>query len=172
MGLAFDMLYTLKLKRATPWSILLGGIAGGMPVLAGRVLATGKIDLAGIMLALAVVCWIPTHIVTFAIKHARDYERAGVPVVPNKYGVAASRRLVAASTALAAILILTVSWILGLKGSYLIAIAILCGLLITGAMAALLVRQPLLDHLLFKAASFFMLISSILITLGVGPSRW
>jgi hypothetical protein len=39
-------------------------------------------------------------------------------------------------------------------------------------MAALLVRQPLLDHLLFKAASFFMLISSILITLGVGLSRW
>ena len=47
-GLFFDaVVYTAWLKRRTPYSILIGGLAGGMPVLAGRVLATGQIDIAG-----------------------------------------------------------------------------------------------------------------------------
>ena len=36
-GLFFDVLiYTIWLKRRTAWSIVWGGLAGGMPVLAGR----------------------------------------------------------------------------------------------------------------------------------------
>ena len=38
-GLFFDVvIYTIWLKRITPWSIVWGGISGGMPVLAGRAL--------------------------------------------------------------------------------------------------------------------------------------
>ena len=41
-GLFFDVVvYTAWLKRRTPYAILIGGLAGGMPVLAGRVLAIG-----------------------------------------------------------------------------------------------------------------------------------
>ncbi|MGB7095024.1 MAG: UbiA family prenyltransferase, partial [Anaerolineales bacterium] len=41
-GLFFDVvIYTIWLKRRTAWSIVWGGIAGAMPVLAGRALATG-----------------------------------------------------------------------------------------------------------------------------------
>ena len=48
-GLFFDVVvYTIWLKRRTAWSIVWGGIAGAMPVLAGRVLATGQIDWIGI----------------------------------------------------------------------------------------------------------------------------
>ena len=40
-GLFCDVVvYTLWLKRRTAWSIVWGGIAGGMPILAGRVLGT------------------------------------------------------------------------------------------------------------------------------------
>ena len=43
LGLAFDlMVYTVWLKRLTPLSIIFGGIVGGMPALAGRVLGLGK----------------------------------------------------------------------------------------------------------------------------------
>src|SRR5690606_38276665 len=43
-GLTFDvMVYTIWLKRRTPWSILWGGIAGGMPILAGRTLGAGPV---------------------------------------------------------------------------------------------------------------------------------
>ena len=40
--LADFVIYTLWLKRRSPWSIIFGGIAGGMPILAGRVLGTGQ----------------------------------------------------------------------------------------------------------------------------------
>jgi protoheme IX farnesyltransferase len=60
-GLFFDVVvYTSWLKRRTCWSIAWGGIAGGMPILAGRVLAVGHIDIAG--LAMAVLFWILPHL--------------------------------------------------------------------------------------------------------------
>ncbi|HET6845872.1 MAG TPA: UbiA family prenyltransferase, partial [Anaerolineales bacterium] len=41
-GWFFDVVvYSIWLKRRTCWSIVWGGVAGAMPVLAGRVLATG-----------------------------------------------------------------------------------------------------------------------------------
>ncbi|MGE5124399.1 MAG: protoheme IX farnesyltransferase, partial [Acidobacteriaceae bacterium] len=58
------LVYTLWLKRRSAWSILLGGIAGGMPILAGHTLAIGRLDTLGFLLALAVVMWIPSHNLT------------------------------------------------------------------------------------------------------------
>ena len=84
-------MYTVWLKRRTPYSIIIGGLAGGMPVLAGRVLATGQIDLVGVMLALGVLLWIPTHIMTFAMRHFDDYQAAHVPTFPAPYGFHATR---------------------------------------------------------------------------------
>ncbi len=53
-GIFFDVvIYTIWLKRRTPWSIVWGGLAGGMPVLAGRALGTGQIEWIGVALALA-----------------------------------------------------------------------------------------------------------------------
>ena len=69
-GLFFDVvIYTIWLKRRTPYSIIVGGLAGGMPALAGRTLGTGRVDLLGLLLALAVLLWIPTHIVTFGVRY-------------------------------------------------------------------------------------------------------
>ena len=51
-GLFFDLvIYTFWLTRRSPLSIIFGGLSGGMPILAGRVLATGVIDLSGILFA-------------------------------------------------------------------------------------------------------------------------
>ena len=82
-GLFFDVvIYTLWLKRRTPWSIVWGGISGGMPILAGRVLAVGRIEWIGVVLALAVLFWIPTHILTFSMRYREDYANAGIPTIP------------------------------------------------------------------------------------------
>jgi protoheme IX farnesyltransferase len=46
-GWFFDVVvYTLWLKRRTCWSIAWGGISGAMPILSGRVLAVGRMDLS------------------------------------------------------------------------------------------------------------------------------
>ena len=64
-GWFFDVIvYTVWLKRRTCWSILWGGISGAMPILSGRALAVGEIELVGILLALAILFWIPTHTLT------------------------------------------------------------------------------------------------------------
>jgi protoheme IX farnesyltransferase len=45
-GWFFDVIvYTVWLKRRTCWSILWGGISGAMPILSGRALAVGQIEL-------------------------------------------------------------------------------------------------------------------------------
>ena len=91
-GWFFDVvIYTLWLKRITCWSIVWGGISGAMPILAGRILATGSIDLAGILLASSILFWIPTHILTFSIKYQEDYAAAGIPTFPSRYGIAFTR---------------------------------------------------------------------------------
>lgn len=83
VGFAGDVLiYGLWLKRRTPLSILFGGIAGGMPTLAGWTAYTNKIELGGVLLALLVMAWIPTHILTLAMFHVQDYETAHVPMLP------------------------------------------------------------------------------------------
>ena len=105
-GWFFDVvIYTLWLKRRTAWSIVWGGISGAMPILAGRVLATGHIDLVGILLALAILFWIPTHTLTFSIKFRDDYANAGVPTFPSTYGDTFTRATIAVSSVLAALAI-------------------------------------------------------------------
>ncbi|MCZ7666961.1 MAG: UbiA family prenyltransferase [Chloroflexi bacterium] len=82
-GLFFDVVvYTIWLKRRTPWSIIWGGISGGMPVLAGRALGMGQIEWVGVALALAVLFWIPTHIMTFSLRYREDYAGPASPPFP------------------------------------------------------------------------------------------
>ena len=92
-GLFFDVVvYSMWLKRRTCWSIVWGGISGAMPILAGRVLGLGSIDWIGVMLALGVLLWIPTHTLTFSMKFAKDYASACVPTFPSTYGTGSHPR--------------------------------------------------------------------------------
>ncbi len=86
-GLFIDVvIYTIWLKRRACWSIIWGGISGGMPILAGRVLGLGSFDWVGIMLSLGILLWIPTHILTFNMRYFDDYKTAGVPTFASAYG--------------------------------------------------------------------------------------
>ena len=166
-GLFFDVVvYTIWLKRRTPWSIAWGGIAGGMPVLAGRVLGTGQIDLIGLSLSLAVLLWIPTHIVTFGLKYADDYGRAGVPILPNRYGERITRLIIGLSTCGAVVVMLLATWQIGLDWGPLGAAAGLGTILLVIAVASVLHQSPKLHFLLFKVASVYMLGTMGLIMAG------
>src|SRR5690606_1664799 len=115
----------LWLKRITCWSIVWGGISGAMPILAGRVLATGHIDLIGILLAASILFWIPTHTLTFSIKYREDYSAAGVPTFPSTYGDAVAHAVIAISTILAAVSIGWAGVLIGLSAGYLRLLAVL-----------------------------------------------
>ena len=166
-GLFFDVVvYTLWLKRRSPWSILWGGIAGGMPILAGRALAVGRIDGTGLLLGLAVLLWIPTHIMTFSIKYADDYHAADVPVFPNHYGERATRWIIALSTVGATVVMLWAIYRIGLSPGLLWAARGLGGALCTVTLASLLHPTPRLNFILYKLASLYMFSSMIVLIAG------
>jgi protoheme IX farnesyltransferase len=166
-GLFIDVvIYTIWLKRKTAWSIVWGGISGGMPILAGRALGIGEIDFIGALFSLSILLWIPTHILTFSIKYFEDYNSAGVPTFPKTYGTQKTRIIIAISSFGAALAIALVAIGLGLSWGYLRLFAVLT-VGITG-LALISVYKPSekINFGLFKYASFYMLGAMIMVVLG------
>jgi protoheme IX farnesyltransferase len=163
-GLFFDVVvYSMWLKRRTCWSIVWGGISGAMPILAGRVLAVGQIDAIGILLACAVLFWIPTHTLTFSLKFFDDYQSAGVPTFPSTYGEAATRFAIAFSSVVAA---LTMGWAsvwIGVTAGVLRVIIVLSAGLFFLAVTTVFRPSDRVNFSLFKYASMYMLFAMLLI---------
>jgi protoheme IX farnesyltransferase len=162
-GLFFDVVvYSIWLKRRTAWGILWGGISGGMPILAGRVLGYGGFDWVGITLSLGVLFWIPTHIMTFSMKYYDDYKAAGIPTFPSTYGFQVTRIAIAVSSIFAALAMGAAAWGIGMTVGYLRVLIVLSTGLLT--LAAISVLQPTerVNFGLFKYASLYMLSSMIL----------
>ena len=166
-GVLLDLVvYTLWLKRRSPWSIVFGGISGGMPILAGRALSVGRVDGLGLLLALSVLTWIPAHIMTISMTYADDYRQVGVPTWPTVHGFDSARRFIAAANGLRLVALVGAGWLLRV-GPYSLALLGLSGT----AMLALSLRavcrpSQALNDLLFKFASIHMLGSMVLLTLG------
>jgi len=165
-GLFFDVLiYTAWLKRRTAWSIIWGGVSGGMPVLAGRVLGLGELDWVGFALAASVLFWIPTHIMTFNIRYLADYNNTGVPTFASVYGVAVTRKVIAASSVLAAVIMGIAAFGVGITVGYFRIMAVLSiGLLLLALFSAANPSEKL-NFGLFKYASLYMLSSMLLISI-------
>ncbi len=165
-GWFFDVfIYTIWLKRRTAWSIIWGGVAGGMPALAGRVLAVGTVDWVGLALAAAVLFWIPTHIMTFSLRYKKDYQLAGIPTFPARYGDQRTQLIVAVSSVLAAIAMGASAVGLGMTWGYLRVLAILGFGLFVLALSSVLKPSPRLNIGLFKFASVYMLGSMLLVVI-------
>jgi protoheme IX farnesyltransferase len=165
-GLFFDVvIYTIWLKRRTAWSILWGGIAGGMPVLAGRVLGIGGIDWVGVALALGVLFWIPTHILTFSIRYHDDYQLAKIPTFPSTYGFQTTRVIIALSSVFTSLAMGIAAYGVGLTWGFLrLMIVLSIGLFIL-AIRSLTKPSDRITFGLFKYASLYMLSSMFLMFL-------
>lgn len=167
-GLFFDVVvYTIWLKRRTAWSIVWGGISGGMPVLAGRVLGTGTIDWIGITLALAVLFWIPTHILTFSMRFHDDYQRAGVPTFPSTYGFQNTRITISIASVIAAIAMGAAAYGIGMHVGYLRLMAVLSAGLFLLATTSAIKPSERINFGLFKYASLYMLSAMLIVILTV-----
>ena len=165
-GWFFDVVvYTIWLKRRTPWSIVWGGLSGAMPLLAGRALALGRVDVTGWLLAAAILFWIPTHILTFALRYAEDYARAGIPTIPGIYGFDFARRMIALSSFLASAAMLGAAWRVGVSAGGLSLMLVLSTALLLLALTSMLRPSQQRNFQLFKFASLYMLISMLIIAL-------
>ncbi len=166
-GLFIDVvIYTIWLKRKTAWAIVWGGISGGMPILAGRALGMGEIDAIGILFAIAILLWIPTHILTFSIKYFKDYKRAEIPTFPSTYGNHKTRIIIALSSLGAALAIAGVAYGLGLSWGYMRLFAVLTVGIVGLAGFSVFKPSERVNFGLFKYASLYMLGSMIMVIIG------
>ncbi len=162
-GLFIDVvIYTIWLKRRSCWSIIWGGISGGMPILAGRILGLGSFDWVGIMLSLGILLWIPTHILTFNMRYHDDYKAAGIPTFASVYGFKITRLIIAISSILAAFAMGSAALGIGMAWGFLRLLGVLSiGLVV---LAAIMIFRPSerVNFGLFKYASVYMFSSMLL----------
>ncbi|MGX5829171.1 heme o synthase [Mesorhizobium sp. 43Arga] len=88
----YAVVYTMWLKRWTPQNIVIGGAAGAIPPVIGWAAVTGSVSLESIVLFLIIFLWTPPHFWALALFKSGDYERAGIPMMPNVAGYASTRR--------------------------------------------------------------------------------
>jgi protoheme IX farnesyltransferase len=88
----YVFVYTMWLKRSTPQNIVIGGAAGAVPPMIGWAAATGTVGLESFILFLIIFIWTPPHFWALALVRVRDYERAGVPMLPVVRGEDETRR--------------------------------------------------------------------------------
>jgi protoheme IX farnesyltransferase len=166
LGIFFDVIiYTVWLKRRTCWSIIWGGLAGGMPILAGRTLAVGAIDWVGLLLAIGILFWIPTHIMTFSMRYHNDYQAAGIPTFPIRYNFSFTRLMIAISSILAAVTMGLAAIGIGMTIGYLRLLIVLSFGLIFLSLISLIKPSEKINFGLFKYASLYMLSAMVLIML-------
>jgi protoheme IX farnesyltransferase len=88
----YVVVYTMWLKRRTPQNIVIGGAAGAFPPMIGWAAVTGGVSIDSLLLFLIIFMWTPPHFWALALYKARDYEAAGVPMLPVVAGPDETRR--------------------------------------------------------------------------------
>jgi heme o synthase len=87
----YVVIYTMWLKRLTPQNIVIGGAAGALPPVVGCAAVSGSVSLDSLLLFAIIFMWTPPHFWALALVKSRDYERAGVPMMPNAKGPSRTR---------------------------------------------------------------------------------
>ena len=88
----YVVVYTKYLKRSTPQNIVIGGAAGALPPMVGWVAVTNHVGLPALLLFAVVFYWTPPHFWSLALFTSSDYAAASVPMFPEVYGDAETRR--------------------------------------------------------------------------------
>ncbi|MFQ5871802.1 MAG: heme o synthase [Candidatus Geothermarchaeales archaeon] len=94
----YVFVYTLWLKRRTPWNIVIGGGAGSFAALAGWASAGLEVGLAAWLMAILVLLWTPSHFWSLALRAKADYAKTDVPMLPVVIGDEATARVIAINT--------------------------------------------------------------------------
>jgi protoheme IX farnesyltransferase len=125
--LSYTLLYTLYLKRSSPYGTILGGIPGALPVLIGFSAINPGLGLSGLILFLFMILWQPPHFWALAQKYKEDYRSAGVPVMPVVLGTKYTNILMLIYAV--SLLPLSLSlWFFGYSSAYYAILAIIFGI--------------------------------------------
>ena len=90
----YAIVYTVWLKRRTWINIIIGGASGSFAVLAGAAVVDPNLGPIPIILAMVLFLWTPPHFWSLAIAKHKDYEAAGVPMLPVVKGDRAAAKAI------------------------------------------------------------------------------
>lgn len=85
-AISYAFVYTLLLKKSSPYGTVTGGLPGALPALIGYSAVTPHIGVDGFILFFVMLLWQPPHFLALALKHSRQYAAAGIPVMPVVLG--------------------------------------------------------------------------------------
>ena len=96
----YAVVYSIYLKRSTPQNIVIGGAAGALPPVVGWAAVTGSAPLDAWILFAIICLWTPPHFWALALYKKGDYEKAGIPMMPNVAGEKSTKNQILVYTAL------------------------------------------------------------------------
>lgn len=82
----YAVIYTVILKPRTPQNIVIGGLSGAMPPALGWAAVADAVPAEAWLLVLIIFIWTPPHFWALALYRTRDYENAGLPMLPVTHG--------------------------------------------------------------------------------------
>jgi len=95
LGTAFYLfIYTVWLKRTSPWNVVIGGLAGCFAGLSGWTAAVNTLSLMPLLVAMLDFLWTPGHLWGLAIKKIKEYKNAEIPMLPVKIGISRASKVV------------------------------------------------------------------------------
>jgi heme o synthase len=95
----YAIVYTVLLKPATPQNIVIGGASGAMPPVLGWAAVTNNVAPEALLLFLIIFVWTPPHFWSLALYRAKDYAKAGLPMLPLTHGSEYTRLMIVLYTA-------------------------------------------------------------------------
>lgn len=87
----YVVVYSLWFKRTSTHGTIVGSISGAMPPVVGYLAVTGSIDLVAVFLFFILALWQMPHSFAIALYRLEDYKKAGIPVLPVKKGILATK---------------------------------------------------------------------------------
>ena len=93
-ALFYLAIYTVWLKRISPWNVVIGGFAGCFAAFSGWTAAVNSLSLFPLLVATLDFLWTPGHLWGLAIKKIREYKSAQIPMLPVKIGINRASKIV------------------------------------------------------------------------------
>jgi heme o synthase len=160
----YAVIYTVLLKPATPQNIVIGGASGAMPPVLGWVAVANDIVPEALLLFLIIFVWTPPHFWSLALYRAREYAKAGLPMLPVTHGSKYTRlQIVLYTVALFAVTLLPFA--IRMSGWIYLAAAVALGAVFVGYAVALyrrysdgLARRTFRYSIFYLAALFSALL--------------
>lgn len=129
--LFYVVVYTIWLKRRTPLNIVIGGAAGAFPPMIAWAAVTGDVSLESFVLFGLIFMWTPPHFWSLSLFACKDYEAAGIPMLPVVSGHDETRKQIMIYTVLM-VGISLLPYTMGFAGPVYALTAAVCGMIFLG----------------------------------------